>query len=94
MPAKLNVVTGATGLLGSHLVEQLVARGEHVRALVRPASDVTFLRQCGVELAHRLRGNACEISSEVGKPIDGQHADPAAIGEDGEPLAWKRLHPS
>jgi nucleoside-diphosphate-sugar epimerase len=50
MSGKLNVVTGATGLLGSHLVEQLVARGERVRALVRPSSDTTFLRNLGVEL--------------------------------------------
>ncbi len=51
MAAQLNVVTGATGLLGSHVVEQLVARGERVRALVRPSSDVAFLRRLGVELA-------------------------------------------
>jgi nucleoside-diphosphate-sugar epimerase len=48
---KLNVVTGATGLLGSHVAEQLVARGERVRALVRPSSDTAFLHQLGVELA-------------------------------------------
>jgi nucleoside-diphosphate-sugar epimerase len=48
--AKLNVITGATGLLGSHLAEQLVARGERVRALVRPTSDTGFLRQLHVEL--------------------------------------------
>jgi nucleoside-diphosphate-sugar epimerase len=47
---KLNVVTGATGLLGSHVAEQLVERGERVRALVRPSSDVSFLRELGVEL--------------------------------------------
>jgi 2-alkyl-3-oxoalkanoate reductase len=50
VPPKLNVITGATGLLGSHLAEQLVARGERVRALVRPTSDVTFLRQLGADL--------------------------------------------
>src|SRR3989442_5946779 len=32
------LVTGASGLVGSHVVEALVARGETVRALVRPAS--------------------------------------------------------
>jgi nucleoside-diphosphate-sugar epimerase len=47
--AKLNVVTGATGLLGSYVAEQLVARGERVRALVRPGSDTGFLRGLGVE---------------------------------------------
>jgi nucleoside-diphosphate-sugar epimerase len=50
MPPKVNAITGATGLLGSHVAEQLVARGEHVRALVRPTSDTAFLRQLGVEL--------------------------------------------
>jgi nucleoside-diphosphate-sugar epimerase len=47
---RLNVVTGATGLLGSHIVEKLRERGERVRALVRPRSDTTFLQQLGVEL--------------------------------------------
>ncbi len=32
------LVTGASGLVGSHVVEALVARGEPVRALVRPAA--------------------------------------------------------
>ncbi len=50
MAGKLNVVTGATGLLGSHIAEQLVARGERVRALVRPASDMAFLRRLGAEV--------------------------------------------
>jgi nucleoside-diphosphate-sugar epimerase len=43
-------VTGATGLLGSHVVEQLIARGEPVRALVRPGSDTVLLERLGVEL--------------------------------------------
>jgi nucleoside-diphosphate-sugar epimerase len=47
---RLNVITGATGLLGSHIAEQLRERGERVRALVRPTSDPTFLKQIGVEL--------------------------------------------
>jgi nucleoside-diphosphate-sugar epimerase len=51
MADKLNVVTGATGLLGSHVAEQLIAGGERVRALVRPTSDTSFLQQLGVELA-------------------------------------------
>jgi len=46
---KWNVVTGATGLLGSHIAEALAARGERVRALVRPTSDVSFVRGLGAE---------------------------------------------
>ena len=45
----LNLVTGATGLLRSHLVEQLTDRGEAVRVLVRPTSDRSFLQTRAVE---------------------------------------------
>jgi nucleoside-diphosphate-sugar epimerase len=45
-----SLVTGGTGLLGSHIAEQLVARGETVRALVRPGSRTEFLQSLGVEL--------------------------------------------
>lgn len=38
------LVTGASGLVGSHVVEALAARGESVRALVRPASRAAVLR--------------------------------------------------
>jgi len=44
------LVTGATGLLGSHLAEQLRQRGHAVRALVRPTSRTDFLKSLGVEL--------------------------------------------
>jgi 2-alkyl-3-oxoalkanoate reductase len=48
--SRLHVLTGATGLLGSHVAEILVARGERVRALVRASSDTTHLRGLGVDL--------------------------------------------
>jgi nucleoside-diphosphate-sugar epimerase len=48
------LVTGATGLLGSHLAERLVAEGERVRALVRPGSRTEFLDDLGVEI---IRGD-------------------------------------
>jgi nucleoside-diphosphate-sugar epimerase len=44
------LVTGATGLLGSHIAERLVARGDRVRAFVRPTSDTEFLRGLGIDL--------------------------------------------
>lgn len=44
------LVTGATGFVGSHLVERLASEGWGVRALVRPTSDTGHLRRLGVEL--------------------------------------------
>ncbi len=38
------LVTGASGLVGSHVVEALAARGEPVRALVRPGSRAAVVR--------------------------------------------------
>lgn len=46
----MNLVTGGTGLLGSHIVEQLRKRGRAVRALVRRGADTRWLRTQGVEL--------------------------------------------
>lgn len=45
-----DLVTGGTGLLGSHIAERLVARGRRVRALIRPGSDTRFLESLGVAL--------------------------------------------
>ncbi len=44
------LITGATGFVGGHLTELLVAAGWEVRALVRPTSDAARLRRLGVEL--------------------------------------------
>lgn len=46
------LVTGATGLIGSHLVERLRARGYDLRVLVRSTSDLRRLRGLGLELAY------------------------------------------
>ena len=46
----MNLVTGATGLLGSHIVEQLCERQRPVRALVRPSSDLSWLGNMPVEI--------------------------------------------
>lgn len=47
-PAPLAALTGATGFLGSHIADVLVAAGWRVRASVRPTSDRSWL-PAGVE---------------------------------------------
>jgi 2-alkyl-3-oxoalkanoate reductase len=47
---KINVVTGATGQLGSHIAEQLRAEGTQVRALVRSSANAGFLHSIGVDV--------------------------------------------
>lgn len=43
-------VTGGTGFVGSFLIEQLRARGDEVRALVRPGSDAEAIEATGAEV--------------------------------------------
>jgi nucleoside-diphosphate-sugar epimerase len=56
----MNLITGATGLLGSHIAEKLVQSGAPVRALVRETSDTRFLESLGVEL---VRGDIIDRES-------------------------------
>src|SRR5262245_38307961 len=44
------LITGATGFVGSHLVETCKARGLTIRALARPSSDVSQLERLGVTI--------------------------------------------
>ena len=46
----IHLVTGGTGMLGSHLVERLVGQGGRVRVLARPTSDTRFLQTLDVEI--------------------------------------------
>ena len=54
------LVTGATGLLGVEIVRELLARGHHVRALVRPASGLAGLAGTAAEI---VRGDVLEPES-------------------------------
>jgi dihydroflavonol-4-reductase len=47
---KLDLVTGGTGFVGSHLVRLLRDEGRPVRALVRVGTDASFLRDLGAEV--------------------------------------------
>lgn len=54
------VVTGATGMLGRHTVEELLQQGVAVRAFVRSGSDVSRLQRAGVELVY---GSATDVEA-------------------------------
>ncbi|MBW2422785.1 MAG: NAD-dependent epimerase/dehydratase family protein [Deltaproteobacteria bacterium] len=51
-------LTGATGLIGSNIAEQLCARGDEVQALVRPGSDAGALESLGVRI---VRGDITNV---------------------------------
>ena len=46
------LVTGATGLLGGHLIKELQQRGEDIRALVLPVESADRLEKQGVEVVY------------------------------------------
>ncbi|WP_133801584.1 SDR family oxidoreductase [Kribbella caucasensis] len=56
------LVVGGTGHLGSLVVDELLARGKKVRALVRPGSNASKLESKGVEIA---RGDMLDLDSLV-----------------------------
>ncbi|MDX1395607.1 MAG: NAD-dependent epimerase/dehydratase family protein [Gemmatimonadota bacterium] len=53
-------VTGGTGFVGSHLIEALVARGDEVRALVRPRTDPAGPSRAGATI---VRGDMEDTAS-------------------------------
>jgi len=54
------LITGATGLLGGHLIKELQQRGEEIRALVLPVENADQLRTQGVEV---VRGDITDAGT-------------------------------
>jgi uncharacterized protein YbjT (DUF2867 family) len=55
------LVTGATGFIGRHLIERLVAAREHVKALVTSSADAAWLEARGVEVVRGDIGDAYAV---------------------------------
>ncbi len=53
-------VSGATGFLGSHVVERLLLHGHEVQALARPSSDTRFLESTAARI---VRGDVTDVAS-------------------------------
>jgi nucleoside-diphosphate-sugar epimerase len=60
------LVTGATGLLGTHLIRELLLRREQIRALVLPSESAETLTRRGVEV---VRGDVTDAST-LGPAVD------------------------
>jgi nucleoside-diphosphate-sugar epimerase/predicted dehydrogenase len=78
------LITGATGFLGSHLVEALVAHGTAIRALVRPSSRIAHLKRLGIDWMDggltdvdglKKAMDGCEIVVHCAAATDGSWAD-------------------
>jgi 2-alkyl-3-oxoalkanoate reductase len=74
------LVTGASGFLGSHITERLVARGEDVRCLVRPTSRTTFLDSLAVELSYGDITDATSLPSAL-EGVDTVYHAAAMVGD-------------
>jgi len=57
-----NLVTGATGFVGSHIAEKLVNDGQEVVALARNTSDTSFLNELGVEIRYGTITDPCSLN--------------------------------
>jgi len=68
-----SLVTGATGMVGSHLAERLAQRGDRVVALVRPASSTAHLDRIGVKLTDLSSDQAEYIGVTPEGPFKPEH---------------------
>jgi dihydroflavonol-4-reductase len=66
MALRTAFVTGATGFIGTHLVESLCARGCEVRCLVRPDSPAANAPHLGRPGVTRVRGGLSDPAAYRG----------------------------
>lgn len=62
-PQDLILVTGATGLVGSHFAERARQKGWAVRALVRPETNADLLSGWGVEVVRGSMDDAASLTA-------------------------------
>lgn len=65
MSAPLAVVTGGTGFVGSHIVDELLGRGARVRCLVRRSSSLRWLEGKPVETVVAPFDDAAKLAAAV-----------------------------
>jgi len=84
------LITGATGLVGSHLAEACAARGLSVRALVRPGTDPSLLDG----LAEVVRGDLRDTDSlrRAVEGVDYVFHCAAKVGDWGPVEEYRRIN--
>ena len=60
-----NLISGATGFVGSHIAEKLKGQGEEVVAFARKTSDTSFLDDLGVEIRYGCLTDPASIYEAV-----------------------------
>lgn len=88
------LVTGATGFLGSHIVDQALEAGDEVRVLARPTGDLGYLRSLpDVEIVHGDLGDAESLAAACKGwtwciTVPGGWPRPVIVTSSGRPMSW------
>jgi len=85
------LVTGATGLLGSHLTELLVGRGASVRVLVRSGEELNGLAEAPVEVRWGDMADATTLHAAVAG-VDTVYHCAARTGPWGPPVEYEKTN--
>lgn len=84
------LVTGGTGLVGSHVAERLVAEGWRVRVLARPGSDASFLRVLGAEVVRGDLRDPASLAPAL-RGVEVLHHNAARVSDWGSWRAFREL---
>jgi nucleoside-diphosphate-sugar epimerase len=89
--ADLMLVTGGTGLVGSHVAEQARSRGLRVRCLVRGGANAAFLRNLGCELVEGDLDQPASLAAAVAGVTVVVHCA-AKVGDWGPTEGYRRVN--
>ena len=89
--ARTFLVTGATGFVGSHVAEALVARGDAARTIARPGSDTTLLDRLGATI---VRGDLTdpEAAKRAAEGVDAIIHCGAKVGDWGPVADYRAVN--